>query len=92
MNRIGRLNAHKGVYMYRIKIYQCNPNGTNDIEIVDQDDTPIDTLDEACFGVQMKGDYKFITAIAAMEYTATSPIDDGSRTVNFLKQYFTIEE
>lgn len=86
-----------------IHVYDWNPNGTNDITIVStQGDRlqEIDALDEALFGIDInKIGVLFqehseasrcvrIPLKTALRHIAISPVEDGSRTINFLKQYF----
>jgi hypothetical protein len=76
---------------YNIICYFWAPNGTNDIAIVDaKTGQEIDGLDEALFGVNLKHETAKITLETALNHIAVSPIEDGSRTINFLKQYFKL--
>jgi hypothetical protein len=75
---------------YRIRVFSWNPNGTNDIEIINSKGQVIDCLPEALFGfdVGLNTSGCFITPKKASMYVAISPVEDGSTTLNFLRKYF----
>lgn len=75
--------------MYAIRCYYWNPNGTNDIEIVNsQTGEVVDCIQEALFGVNLSHDFKFISLKTALKSIAASPVNDGRGTVRTLAKYF----
>ena len=84
---------------YVIRVYDWNPNGTNDISIVnssgEHDPRREDTLDEALYGIDINklgrryDDSSVVVPIkTALKHIAVSPIENGMRTVRFLRKYF----
>lgn len=84
---------------YAIRVYDWNPNVTNDISIVnsfgDDDPRTEDTLPEALFGIDIGKVGRFycensviIPLELALKHIAVSPIENGSSTLTFLKKYF----
>lgn len=72
--------------MIRVKVYSWNPNGTNDIEIVDTNKMIVlDTIPEALFGYNVPGLTSIITVKIALRYIAISPVNDGSLVAEKLK-------
>lgn len=77
---------------YRLKVYYWNPNGTNDVEIVDcKAMKVVDTITEAFFGIKIKGEFEFIHPKHALEKIAVSPVSDGSEIIEAMTKYFPKE-
>lgn len=75
--------------MYAIRCHYWNPNGTNDIEIVDcSTGETVDCFPEALFGVALNKNYKFISLKTALKSIAVSPVSNGRETVLALAKYF----
>jgi len=71
-----------------IRVYSWNPNGTNDIEIIANNEV-IDSLPEALFGLNTgERDFRVIKPNEAMRYIAVSPMNDGRCVVSMLKKHF----
>ncbi len=73
---------------HKIRCYYWNPNGTNDIEIVNLDGDVVDSIPEALFGVSINSNTKFISLTQALRAIAVSPVSDGIDTVRTLTKYF----
>jgi len=74
---------------YSIRVHYWNPNGTNDIEIVNSHGEVIDSLCEALFGVNIGTcDYRVLPARDCFKYICVSPITDGRTTLDFFHKYF----
>jgi hypothetical protein len=85
---------YKGDYMgkYQIKAYFYNPNGTNDIEIVDVSSKEvIDSMPQALFGVNLTNTKRAISIKRALKHIAVSPVSNGSETIEFLNKYFDLD-
>jgi hypothetical protein len=77
--------------MNKVMVFNYNPNGTNDIEILDENNEVIDSLPEALFGLNIgRVDMKVIPFKTCLQHVAFSPISDGTETINFLKKYFKV--
>lgn len=75
--------------MKRIKVYYWNPNGTNDIEILDENHEVIDSLQEALFGLNVgSSDSKIVPLSQVMQKIAVSPVSDGNVTRDLLVKHF----
>lgn len=74
--------------MKKIRVYNWNPNGTNDIEII-KDGEVVGSLPEALFGLNIgRVNTKFMTLKTCLKHIAVSPVEDGSSTIEFFKQHF----
>lgn len=84
---------------YKIRVYDWNPNGTNDISIVgsssSSDPRCEDCLDEALFGIDITkigtryDDQSALVSLKdCLSHIATSPAESGYRTIKFLQKYF----
>lgn len=74
----------------KIRVYNWNPNGTNDIEVL-KDGEVIDSLSEALFGLNIgRVDFKTVPLKKVLQHVAVSPVESGETTINFLKQYFKV--
>ena len=77
--------------MNRIRVYNWNSNGTNDIEILDENHEVLDALPEALFGLNIgRTDDKVVPLSLCLKHIALSPVSDGSDVVRFLAKYFKI--
>jgi len=73
----------------QLRVYFWNPNGTNDIEIIDQaTNKAIDGMSEALFGHDVNGDWEYIDPKAALRVIAVSPVTNGIEVVDFINKYF----
>ena len=73
---------------HKIKVYNWNPNGTNDVEII-KDGVVIDSMQEALFGLDIGPvDTKIMTLETCLKRVACSPVESGDSTINFFKKYF----
>jgi hypothetical protein len=75
--------------MKTIRVYFWNPNGTNDIEIL-ENGIVIDSKQEALFGVNINSDHKRIGLKEALTHVAVSPMTNGNDTVKFLQKHFAL--
>jgi hypothetical protein len=72
-----------------IRVYNWSPNGTNDIEILDESGEVIDSLPEALFGLNIgRVDFQTVGLKQVLKYIAVSPVNDGLVTVSFFKKHF----
>lgn len=77
---------------YKLRVFFWNPNGTNDIEVIDCKQLKVvDCLTEALFGVNVNGEFEFIKPEYALKHIAVSPVSDGSNAIEFLNKYFKIK-
>lgn len=72
----------------KIRAYYWNPNGTNDIELLNEFGEVIEGIPEAAFGIPMKGQSKIITLETVLKHIAVSPVSDGSQTLKVLSKHF----
>ena len=89
---------------FKLKVFNWNPNGTNDIEILELDThtdvcTVVDSMQEALFGLDVnkfdlvvdqesEEEYAFVNINDALNYIAVSPVSMGSDAIGFLAEYF----
>jgi hypothetical protein len=74
-----------------IRVYFWNPNGTNDIEVIDNTGEVIDSLPEALFGIDTGyKEFKVYPLIRCLKHIAVSPVSDGNETIRFLQRYFYV--
>lgn len=75
---------------YLIKAYYWNPNGTNDIEIVEAETGElVEFIEEALFGVNLDDESEYIDLEVALRSIAVSPVEDGTKVERLLGEYFT---
>lgn len=83
----------------QIRVYDWNPNGTNDIAIENTRGEEIDCMQEALYGIDivklLPKDTEFneyttahVTLKDCLRHIAVSPLTDGHETIDFLKKYF----
>lgn len=73
----------------KIKVYFWNPNGTNDIEIINRNGETVETIPEALFGLNVgRADSKVVPIGVCLKHIAVSPVSDGMDTVKVLEKYF----
>lgn len=87
---------------YEVLVFPWNPNGTNDIAIIDERGIIVDSLSEALFGYKTRcdhrcrhdehpdGDPHLIDLQVALRHVAVSPVSDGKDCLRFLAQYFAL--
>lgn len=73
--------------MYKVRVYYWNPNGTNDIEIVNKNGDAIDCLPEALFGFRVVGDEQVVSIPEALKFIAVSPVTSESEAEELLLKY-----
>jgi hypothetical protein len=77
---------------YRLKVYQWNPNGTNDIEIIDcKNEKVVITYIEALFGLNIDhNETLFVNPKFAAKFIAVSPVNDGYEVAEAFKHFFKV--
>lgn len=77
---------------YGLRVYYWNPNGTNDIEVINRETKEvIEVLPEALFGVHVpRKSILYANPTKVLKHIAVSPVSDGSETIEILTKYFGV--
>lgn len=75
---------------YKLKAYYQNPNGTNDLEIVNSQGMVLDYIEEGCFGIRVGSHKRTITLKEALRSLAVSPCTDGVPALRQLAEFFPV--
>ena len=75
---------------YKIRVYEAAPNGTNDIEILNQYNESIETICEATFGIMdvYRDSGKIIPLKRVIDHLAVSPLSGEIDVLEQLMPYF----
>lgn len=74
---------------FQIRAHYWNPNGTNDLEIVNnKTGETVEFIEEGAFGISLNSDFKNIGIKQVLRHIAVSPCTDGRSTVRTLAKYF----
>lgn len=74
---------------YELLVYYPAPNGTNDVEIYDENGEYVDTISECTFGIMDVDDEGSVVGIKkVLRHIAVSPVEDGTGQLFQLSLYF----
>lgn len=78
---------------YKLKVYYWNPNGTNDVEVIETKTLKVvEALPEALFGLNVSGESETINPRVALRFIACSPVENGSATTALIQKYIKLNE
>jgi hypothetical protein len=73
----------------KLRVWFWNPNGTNDIEVINSKGSTVDVYPEGLYGINTGDQESMIIPLSqALEHIAVSPVSDGSDVIRFLKEHF----